>query len=275
MSHELTVLDVAELEFNVLQSMLETSFLGNKVFYWLGDISPLEARQRQHLIDYCSKYQGPHHIGFFLDVTTSYNDHDTALIIILEDTLTHDSYTTLYQFFYNKVIDNPTFSHNLFRRQPELSLDNSCRLLHYQTVLGRRFEEFFGLWFERMVVPEKSLFVVSQHFFAKSSKPFLHAWGSVAPDYPDEFWIAFWSEQLWQAITFITIAKKLGALEAKKAVFRLPFSFMQKDWHTYSVAELMNAHNFLYSIDYRLKNGSGSFGLDLFYSKFLLNQFCN
>ena len=272
-SYELTILDCTQVEFNTIQSQLETSFLGNKIFYWLKDISVLDVAARQHFIDYCASYKGPHQIGFALDVTTSYADHADTLIINLEDKITHDIYAELYQFFYCKPLDTTLFLNTLFKRDQALSLDNACRLLHYQMVLGRRFEDFFTGWLERIIIPDKSLFLVSQNLFAKNQKSFLLTWQSVASDYPDEFWIAFWSEQLWQAINFVIAAQKVGAVEAKKSVSRLPFSFMQKDWRSYSVAELTNAHNFLYSIDYRLKNGSGSFGLDLFYSKFLLSQF--
>jgi hypothetical protein len=61
-------------------------------------------------------------------------------------------------------------------------------------------------------------------------------------------------------------------VEAKKVGFRLPFSFMQRDWKKTSVHELIQAHDCIYALDYGLKNG-GEFWMELFYTKFFESGF--
>ena len=60
--------------------------------------------------------------------------------------------------------------------------------------------------------------------------------------------------------------------DAKQISFRLPFTFVQKDWRSYSIRELKNAHQFIYTLDYDFKHGS-TMAFDLFFSKFFSNQF--
>src|SRR5205807_225901 len=112
-----------------------------------------------------------------------------------------------------------------------------------------------------------------QYFFSKQKSNFFSLWGELRLQYPDEFWVVFWSEQLWQAIVFCEEASRNGAARAKSLVNRLPFSFMQKDWQSYKNDELISAHDFLYSIDYSLKNSAGTFGIDLFVHKFIHKDF--
>ena len=138
--------------------------------------------------------------------------------------------------------------------------ENDCKMVNV---------EFFSSWFDRIVEQKQSLFALSNYFFAKDSKNFYAAWRSVAADYPPEFWIAFWAEQLWQAMIFVTLAQTEDLSVAKKSVSRLPFAFMYKDWRKYSVADLTQAHALLYAIDYANKNGSVIDGLELWHAKFL------
>src|SRR5690606_10286153 len=118
-----------------------------------------------------------------------------------------------------------------------------------------------------------STFLLAQYFFAQDKKLFFDSWFYFINSLPIEYWIAFFSEQLWQAITFIKRAN-LNITDAKKHAKRLPFSFINKDWQNYKnkIDFLVKAHNELYLIDYKLKNGS-TYSLDIWLNKFFLDKF--
>jgi hypothetical protein len=61
--------------------------------------------------------------------------------------------------------------------------------------------------------------------------------------------------------------------EAKKAQYKLPFSFINRDWSKYTLVELRNAHHFLSTLDFQLKNGFSEIGLEHFYTQFFDGKF--
>ena len=72
-----------------------------------------------------------------------------------------------------------------------------------------------------------------------------------------------------QALIYVQRARREGMLEAKKGTYRLPFSFLNKDWQKYSPDSLVAAHDALYRFDYNLKHGGTVNGLELWYHRFL------
>jgi hypothetical protein len=124
-----------------------------------------------------------------------------------------------------------------------------------------------------VVAPAQSMFNLSTYLFQKNGDKFFELWKRIAESYSAPFWVAFWSEQLWRASMFVTLNKQRKYNDARKIAFRLPFSFINRDWHNYSADELAAAHDFIYRLDGRLKNGGSDIGLDLFYAQFLSNQF--
>ena len=101
-----------------------------------------------------------------------------------------------------------------------LTLDDACRMMNYQTVVGRNGNQFFDQWYTKLVLSEVSLFTLSQYFLGRNTKLFLKQWKACKNDYPPEFWVAYWSEQLWQAAQYVSKAKAYGVAEAKKGVVR-------------------------------------------------------
>lgn len=87
-------------------------------------------------------------------------------------------------------------------------------------------------------------------------------------DYPAQFWIAFWSEQLVKAYGFVLYSQQKNYSAAKKISYRLPFSFTKTDWKKIDQHELVRAHHFLYFYDFHIKNGGTDRMFDLFYSNF-------
>ncbi len=261
-------LDTELQELADIKAQLEVSFLGSRLLYWVKNVHTLDAATKKAWFSYIKSYQGPHCILFFDDAKKLKDDNH--LIVELPDKVDMSLYQTLASFFYPQLQRDDHFLSQLFFFQKALTLDEACRLMAYQLVVGRKCESFFSHWFTRLIVPEKSFFTLSQHLFAQQPYLFLKQWKACKSDYPEEFWIAYWSEQLWQASLFVSRARTLGIQEAKKSAYRLPFSFINKDWQRYTVDSLVKAHQSLYLLDYHLKNGAGTNGLELWYHKMML-----
>jgi len=91
--------------------------------------------------------------------------------------------------------------------------------------------------------------------------------------YLPPFWANFWADQIWRAYVFCDLMKQKKYAEAKKAQYKLPFSFVNRDWSSYSATELRNAHHFLSNLDFKLKNGASEIGLEYFYLQFFNSKF--
>jgi hypothetical protein len=140
-------------------------------------------------------------------------------------------------------------------------------------VLGKNVDDFFAQWMTHLSEPTSSLFVLSQYFFGKKNRSFFRQWAQFAEFYLPPFWATFWADQVWRAYVFCDLMKKKKYAEAKKAQYKLPFSFINRDWSSYSLAELRNAHHFLSTLDFQLKNGFSEIGLEHFYAQFFDNKF--
>lgn len=259
---------------------LQMSFLGQNNTYWCKNTSVLDSAQRKKFLAFVQSYQGPHEIIFFTSDSVDFSQNAGALTVSLEEAL--DS--TLYQFLYTKLYgdegeqsdrggDRTGFARALFVKNKNVTLDHACLMMDYNAAVGDRDREVCGQWLDRLIVPDMSLFTLSQYFFARESTKFMRLWHSLEKSFPLEFWLSFWSEQLWQATVFLSVLSEYGPVAARKQVKRLPFSFMQKDYRRITKRELTVAHNFLYSVDYGFKNGYASSGLELFFLKFLHGQF--
>ena len=271
-------LDINNLEASNVKSTLETSFLGTSNVYWLGDLTSLNDSEIKLWVNYFKDYKEPHAVLFFLNDSVSQlqqlikQDNVVNISSVkIEQNLDKNLYKEFYKFFSNQNADL-SFIENLFAHQSLISLDIASILIYYQSLLGRRHEAFFDDWIDKIVISEKSLFTLSQYFFAKNNSSFFNLWNQVRDTYPDEFWVSYWSDQLWHAIFFIQYMRANMSKEAKY-INRLPFAFIQKDWKKCNFSELQNSHKFLYKIDYNLKNSAATDGVDLWLFKYFNNQF--
>jgi hypothetical protein len=62
-------------------------------------------------------------------------------------------------------------------------------------------------------------------------------------------------------------------VNAKKMSYRLPYSFINKDWQRVQIDELVECYEFLYQIDYAIKTGSTFCSLDLFFAHYFAGIF--
>ena len=158
-------------------------------------------------------------------------------------------------------------------QEKTINIEKGCFLLRYVAVLGYDSSLLSMLPIELTSVSQSSLFLLSRYFFGRQAKNFFSLWSSLYKRYSPLFWTSFWSDQIWSAVNYAHLRHNGKMQQAKMISFRLPFSFLQRDWSDYVSGELIRAHQFITSADFHLKNGGYSFSLDLFFSKFFWREF--
>jgi len=271
----LEVIDVVEQDFSANMSRLQTSFLGQSVFYWLKNGPELDEKKANKIVTYLQEYQGPHTVICFLQTKSKPTASTDSLVIDMDEVKVDRECFALIMRFMQPSLDakklNPVVKY-ISSRRLSISLDEVCLISQYLSVCTTVGDDFLE-WLDTILFPDKALFTLSQSFFSKNISSFHAQWQNQSPVYAEAFWLSFWSEQLWRACAVIDLYEKKEFSQAKTMAFRLPFSFIQKDWKKYTIAELRSAHDFVYGMDYQLKNGGESFCFDLFYSKFFSGQF--
>lgn len=241
---------------------LSMSFLGQSCYYWLGDFGSYEASEKKELIAFLQSYKGPHTLFLSADQII-----EGLLIIELPQYVDKDFIRGFYA-----LLNNKTELHSALSFRSKCTFESACQFLRYYVVLDDADDNIQQLY-DRINTAEYSLFELAQYFFMKDKQRFKTLWSTLSVHFAVEFWVVYWSEQLWQASLFIKQAAELGPLSGRKGITRLPFSFMQRDWKQYSARELCAANNFLYAIDYGSKNGYATHGLDLFIEHWMRNSF--
>lgn len=251
---------------------LQTSFLGQSMVYWVRGIPELEAKSRARWLALLASYQGPHILCSYISTDEATSAH--ALVVSCDDVdVTVLTRLLTIQKSHVDARNLMILKQKIASHRGGLSIDELCMMIDYLSVAGAAGDILIKEWFDHIIKPDYSLFSVAQYLFSKSSAPFYHHWMKVSLEYPEQFWITFWSEQLWRAIHYIRFQQEKEVAQAKSIGFRLPFSYLQQDWKNYTVHELINAHDYLYQMDYQLKNGSTNLCFDLFFSKFFTGQF--
>lgn len=246
-------------------------FFGSPLFLWCGDTGLLPVAARKSVFAVSADYAGPHRIGLFC----AEKDRDALsgpLIkhIPCDEPVSREFFIELIQLLGRDVSGGVW---DLWtEKRGVLLLDDACRLIWYAAISGDK-QEWFSAWDTRLFVSDQSLFKLSQYFFARDRVQFMKLWQLFSAEYPPEFWIVYWSEQLWQA-HMVVVSMRQGTRPA--ATNRLPFSFLQRDWRKYEPRELVAAHTTLYNTDFCLKNGvANSYGIELFVIKFINGDFAH
>lgn len=265
-------IDLQEHNEATIKSQLATSFLGSQSVYWFGDFDALDEKSSAAWQRYINAYNGPNCIIFFTSKDITLPSH--ALSVEVPSTVTKSGFAQMLEREKpGSVAHYAAIITQVFTRVDALPLDTAYALIRYIHLIGTSQQEFVRTWLDALVVPEKSLFDLSSLFFAKDSKKFFILWQKCADEYPPVFWATFWSEQMWRAYNFVLLSQQQQFAQAKRVGFRLPFSFIQRDWKKHTPQELRAAHACMYAVDYNLKNGSDEIALDLFYSKYFNGGF--
>jgi hypothetical protein len=262
-------LDCAQVEEDQLKAQLSVSFLGQGMLYCLGDLTAVDAKKHKSLITFLKSYCGPHTIFFYSDEFESKNEQH--LTVELHETVASEELKEIATHVFDA---QQVAALDLLLTIPSYPLESAFLLLSYVEIMSKpMIAEFKKSWFNKIISPESSLFTLSSLFFSRNEKQFFAQWLAIKDEYVPAFWITFWSEQLFRSSSFIGLMHAGNTAQAKKIAFRLPFTFLKKEWQQYKQTELTRAHDFLYHVDCSLKNGGEPFSLDLFYLKFFLREF--
>lgn len=253
-----------------LKAQCETHFLGMHRVYWFGDSNSLPKAMHKKWVSYFSLYAGPNTIMFFAQKDSITKRSKQWSVIELPDLVDKKLFTILLALYGS---ENKLFVKQLFAKENKFTLDTACLFAQYAQLIGKNTDDFFSTWFNRLHVSDTSLFLLSQYFFAKDKNKFYHLWARVYDQFSPPFWTTFWSEQLWRSAQFTQSMQIGDRLKAKRISYKLPFSFINRDWRNFKTKELAHAHDALYRCDYALKNGAQPYVFDVFYTKFFRNQF--
>lgn len=255
-----------------LQAQLSTTFLGQHDVIWCGNISVLDSALKKSMLSFLSTYEGPHALYAFITEKDLPESFDKQQVINLNDPLSPAEREQLIALLFDRL----EWKH-LFELTQEsyktMSLDTLVLFAQYRLVLGKNVQPFMQTWFEKIVAPDESLFTLAQWFFARKPQHFYRTWQVLKDAYDPVFWTTFWSEQVWRAYYTVSFCKAQELAQAKQMAYKLPFSFLQRDWKQFSESELLRAHDFLTTADFRIKNGASDLFLDLFFNNFFSRRF--
>jgi hypothetical protein len=244
---------------------LQTTFLGTTCWYWLHADIGMTKKTADEWLAFLHHYKGPHTLIFC--TTQALEKIPTQWQVLqLPITLDRPTLRRLTPIIGTHVAQ---WEEALFKMVPTIPLDTAILLDHYAQLVGKKSELFVTTWLGQLVTPEISLFSLSQALFGRNAAQFFRYWKHLKGLYAVQFWISFWSEQLWRAYCYIRLQKSGQIADAKKIGYRLPFSFLKGQWRTVSLQELTTAHAFLYELDYHCKHGGSEEYLELFYARFL------
>lgn len=157
------VLNLQEYDWQQLQATLATTFLGSVQTFWLGDISELSVSYKKELFEYLKTYAGPHILLCFINEKEQFETQSP--VIILNEPLSPADLDNLFEFLW--ATDARRFLGMIKQNYKTLSLDMIILLGQYSIVLGDKTELFMRTWYEKIVQPEESLFILAQSFFSK------------------------------------------------------------------------------------------------------------
>jgi len=260
------IVDCAQENMAALHAKLATSFLGSTTLYWFKNVSQLKPKISKQLVQFLKKYEGPNTVAFFVDETSGFTKKDAQLFVPIPEKIDQKKFIKLSGFLGNTVSEK--IAQTLFKNFSTINLDAACVLLQYAVLTGKNAQSFVDGWLDTLIEPQHSLNALSSLFFEKKPKQFFVLWSKMSQAYSAQFWIAFWSEQLWRAYNFIEQSEKKQFVEARRISFRLPYKFVNGGWRSVQKGQLRSAHQFLYTIDCSLKNGGSAQFLDLFCSTF-------
>lgn len=271
---QVQVIDLSDAPLDSTTALFASCFLGSRSYYWVKNISALDAKKRTYWLSYMQSYSGPNCLILFCD-NELVRKHDTSVQVVLPDQCDQ----ALSIDILNLLMPNDTrrcslVIRSLFKRRRKISLDAICLLTHYMAASGPYLELFLTQWLDTIVVPDASLFDLSKYLLARNQEAFFKIWQSMADMYGDLFWVAYWSDIFWRAYHFSRLSSLGHHEQAKKFAPRLPFSFIQGGWRQVSLEELKEALNYTYALDSDIKNGvQGLQFLELLYLKFFLRHF--
>jgi hypothetical protein len=149
-----------------------------------------------------------------------------------------------------------------------LSLETSYLFLQHYNFVGKQMEADFEQYFLEIIESSDSLRDLSSAFFDRDGKRFFTIWQKIKGRYAEFFWIAYWSNQIWEAIAFVDDPKPPVTGYGAQQSVAYPASFMRSGKKIKPL--LIQFHEALYQLDCSLKVGANEQLLEsLFFNYFL------
>lgn len=254
--------NVKVVQENIDNILPETyvSFLGQKTIFWLGNLTEKPEKEKNKVINFLKNYDGAN------TILTFYSEPILDSINLNFEIINNKStFVTLAKFILGKV--NKSLEFNIdqaLKRYESLTLDQAILICYYGSVLGVSYKDFFAKWSDKIVSSEKSLFTLLALYFSSNKKEFLKYWCSVKDNYQPQFWTTYWSEVFYRAFWYVYCKKNNKLAEAKKISYRLPFSFINRDWKNFDLNKLAQMQDEFYNLDCSVKLGK-SFIVEKFF----------
>lgn len=245
------------------QSILGQSVLGMSNFYWLGEVA--ESGKKDKFVEYILNYQGPNVISFF---TTSdlKNNKNNLEIVDINSNINLKEFNLFSSFLGIKLsVKKVAVINKIFGQHEILTLDAACMLINYLELVGQSFISELPDYLTQIIGTRADLNQLSNFFFSGQQDSFFILWSELEAKYPDVFWIAFWSDQIWRAFHVVEYLNNRDFVKAKQMSYGLPFSFINKYYTGFKNYYLHELYQNLYKIDCAIKNGSNFYSLDHFY----------
>lgn len=255
-SRFLSYLKNKDINYHFIEDIdvLGCSFLGESQYYWFGSLEEYSSKQKEYILNYLISYEGPHKVGAFI------GEDDAKLLIKKKK-----SVLNLQELFQQGNFNLPWLDseQNNIKAQ---TLDKFALLSEYKFLLQDMFAQANAEW----PIGEdetESLFSLAKYFFSKDYK-FFTLLKKLQDSFSAQFFISYWSDQLFRALFFAYYMKHNLAEEANTIAHKLPFSITQHGWKKLDLNLLQNSLVELYKIDYEIKNGASEFLLDDWYLQY-------
>jgi hypothetical protein len=250
-----------------LLPLLQQTILGQASFFWLGDVEDgFTQKNRDLLLTGLNDYAGDNRIALFVqEIPSKASVHTIQLPIEINA----DDGLALTKMFAPKIFDNPYKKgvvEALLNQNQQVPLNLFMSILDGLDLVHIKNLDDFVRYLTPMLPLNSELSKLSQAFFKRDRNFFKH-WSDLSAEYPPVFWLAFWSDQWWRAFHLITFAQKKNIVLAKKMGFKLPYSFITKDWQLYQPGYFQNLLSQLYVIDYNIKRGHSFCFFDFLYAQ--------
>ncbi len=267
-------LDLTITDKKTALATLNQSMLGNYAVFWLSNIAEGTEKSKQDLLAFIVNYQGPHHVIYFLPKDAKLPPGKNASIVEIPTHIDLLIFEQLVSFFKQNIPDKKNdLIKRIFRETKTLPIDTACMLINYLELINIKHVNELSGYLAYITQTQPSLNQLSEYFFTANVQSFFSLWATIEKEYPEMFWLSFWSEQFWKAHHVISYLKKNDFVNAKRMSFRLPYSFINTHWKRFTQQELKQLYNHLYLIDMKIKRGgSGDTALNFFFFSYFFEK---
>ena len=199
---------------------------------------------------------------------TLLNEIENLHLIKISDSISFEEFAAMAEFFERSASVSLQEAYGL---RPSMSFDHAIIILEHVSCVSRRTFGSFERYLFGLLPSSVQLRDLSEAFWTRNSKKFFVDWARMADEYPEGFWVSYWSTQLFTAFFFIDRSLREGKVTPMGAEHGLSPTFTWKlGWKKYSKAYCEQLHSVLFEIDFELKNGSSPEALEYFFNKHFL-----